>query len=43
LVANTKASDVMQLNTSKMWDKNVKRLGAGYAYWTNFPSDPSLN
>jgi len=43
LVANTKVSDIMQPNTSKMWDKNVKRLGVEYAYWTNFPSDPSLN
>jgi putative transcriptional regulator len=43
LVANTKTSDVMQTNTSKLWNKTVKRLGAEYAYWTNFPMDPALN
>lgn len=43
LVANTRASDVMQTNTTKLWHKTVKRLGAEYAYWTNFPIDPALN
>ncbi len=43
LVANIKAKDVMEANPDKMWKKTVKNLGSDYAYWTNFPSDPSLN
>jgi len=43
LVANIKAKDVMEANPDKMWKKTVKNLGGDYAYWTNFPSDPTMN
>jgi len=26
-----------------MWKKTLKTLGKDYEYWTNFPSDPTLN
>jgi len=43
LVANIKAKEVMEADPDKMWKKTVKNLGGDYAYWTNFPSDPTLN
>jgi putative transcriptional regulator len=43
LVANIKASQVMQANTEKLWKTAIKKLGGDYAYWTNFPVDPNLN
>ena len=43
LVANIKASQVMQPNTAELWNFSVKKLGGDYAYWINFPPDPSVN
>jgi len=43
LVANMNANDVMHSNPDKMWKKTLKTLGKDYEYWTNFPSDPTLN
>ena len=43
LVANIKASQVMQSNTEELWNSSVKKLGGDYTYWINFPSDPSVN
>jgi putative transcriptional regulator len=43
LVSNIKAHQVMTLNSENLWDDVIRKLGRDYAYWTNFPSDPSLN
>ena len=43
LVSNIKAKQVMQENSEELWNSTIKQLGKDYAYWTNFPSDPSMN
>ena len=43
LVANIKAKQVMESAPDKLWNDSVKKLGKDFAYWTNFPEDPSMN
>ena len=43
LVSNIKAKQVMQENSEELWNSTIKQLGKDYTYWTNFPSDPSMN
>jgi putative transcriptional regulator len=43
LVANIKAKQVMESSPEKLWKESLKKLGKGYAYWTNFPTDPVMN
>lgn len=43
LVANTNARQVMKSNPENLWNDTVNNMGSDYAYWTNFPTDPTHN
>lgn len=43
LVANINAKTVMESDPQELWDKALKTLGGDYSYWSNFPSDPTMN
>jgi len=43
LVANTSARQVMKANPDNLWKETVNNMGSDYAYWTNFPTDPTHN
>ena len=43
LVSNTSAKQVMKTNPENLWNDTVNKMGGDYAYWTNFPTDPTHN
>ncbi len=43
LVANTSANQVMKSDPDNLWNDTVNNMGGDYAYWTNFPTDPTHN
>lgn len=43
LVSNTTSNQVMKMLGEEMWKTAVKKMGPEYAYWINFPSDPTQN
>lgn len=43
LVSNTNAQQVMKANPESLWNDTVNNMGGDYAYWTNFPTDPTHN
>ena len=43
LVSKTTTNQVMKMLGEKMWKSEVKKMGPEYAYWINFPSDPTQN
>ncbi len=43
VVSSARASMLLGTNPAQLWPKMVKRLGADYAEWVLYPTDPSLN
>lgn len=43
LVSNTNAAEVMKIGGDEIWKSAVKKMGDEYAYWINFPTDPTHN
>ena len=43
IVADTKAEQVLDNNTNRLWGNVLKTMGREYAMMANFPENPSLN
>lgn len=43
LVSGLPAEDLMNTDPDTLWEYALKKLGAEYSYWENFPTDPGLN
>ncbi len=43
VVSNTTPEEILRTTPSALWSRSLRKLGAEYARWINFPDDPSDN
>jgi putative transcriptional regulator len=43
VVSQINAEDILKATPSTLWSRSLRRLGAEYARWINFPDDPTEN
>ncbi len=43
VVSNVTVEDVLRTTPSMLWSRSLRRLGEDYAYWVNFPDEPTDN
>lgn len=43
VVSRMSAPKLLNTDPANLWDVSLKKLGAEYSYWTNFPADPVMN
>ncbi len=43
VVSQLTANDILKTTPSTLWSRSLRKLGAEYARWINFPDDPNEN